>query len=261
MIPELNTQKPEFIVQDGAIRLLKIKVSSGGAETFFADREIPALKMFLKQHEDALVKDFPQEDYQEAEGLTGDMLTYLPDEEVLDFDHCSQERLAMIIQKYCRRKQPVPPVDPLYEEFLKEERLAAFQKACQTAIAEGVEVAVSEGTKKFSLTLQDQINLMSLRGILGQRVLAGDMKSPTIPYHADGEPMRLWSGSDIQKILQSSDDHIMHHRVYYNLLREWVRRTSYPEFLDIDYGDALPDDLAQNLATILVVETAGVRRR
>ena len=232
------------------------QVSSGGEETFFADREIPALKMFLKQHEDALVKDFLQENYQEAEGLTGDMLTYLPDEEVLDFDHCSQERLAMIIQKYCMRKQPVQPVDPLYEEFLKEEQLAEFQKACQTAIAEGVEVAVSEGIKKFSLTLQDQINLIALRKMLDGCM--GDMNCCTIPYHADGEPMRLWSGSDIQKILQSADDHIMHHRVYYSLLREWVRRTGYPEFLDIDYGDALPDDLAR---TMTVIETAGVRRR
>ena len=41
--------------------------------------------------------------------------------------------------------------------------IEAFQKACQAAIAEGVEVATSEGTKKFSLTLPDQLNLIDLR--------------------------------------------------------------------------------------------------
>ena len=127
--------------------------------------------------------------------------------------------------------------------------IEAFQKACQAAIAEGVEVATSEGMKKFSLTLPDQLNLIDLRKRLDGCV--GDMNCCTIPYHADGEPMRLWSGNDIQKILQSADDHVMHHRVYYNLLREWVRRTSYPEFLRIDYGDALPDDLARTMAAIL----------
>jgi hypothetical protein len=35
------------------------------------------------------------------------------------------------------------------------------------------------------------------------------------------------------------------------MLREWMRRTSYPEFLGIDYGDPLPDDLAKSMAEIL----------
>jgi hypothetical protein len=70
-----------------------------------------------------------------------------------------------------------------------------------------------------------------------------DKNSPAMPYHADGEPMRLWSSDDVQKILQEADRHITYHHVYFSLLREWIRRASYPNFLGIDYGDVLPDDL------------------
>ena len=203
------------------------------------------LSAFLKSHKNALVEDFPQEEYQGVEGLTGEMLEYLPDEEVLDFDHCSQERLAMIIQKRCMRRgrSAALPVDPLYEEFLRDERLAEFRKACQKAIDEGVEVVTSEGIKRFSLTLPDQINLMGLRSLLDRGVSA-------MPYHADGESVRLWTSGDIQKIAQEADQHIAYHRTYFSLLSEWMRRTSYPEFLGIDCGDMLPDDLARSMTEI-----------
>ena len=212
MKAELNTQKPEFTVQEGAIRLSAL---SG-------------------------------KEYQAAEGLTAEMLTYLPGEEVLDFETCSPEHLAMVIKKWCmqRNRPPVETIDPLYEEFLREERLAELQKSCQDAIYAGVEVATSEGMKKFSLTLADQINLIGLQNLL-------DKGCSAMPYHADGEAMRLWTVDDMQKILQAADRHVMEHRVYFSLLREWLRRTSYPDFLGIDYGDALPDDLAQNMAGIL----------
>jgi hypothetical protein len=245
MIEELNARKPEFVVKDGAIRLLKVKVFSDGKETFFAKRGDRSLNKFLKSNADAIVEDFPQEEYLGAEGLTGDMLEYNSDEETLNFEQCSHERLEMVIQKRCMRSERshIQSVDPLYEEFLREERLAEFQKACQNAIYEGVEVETSEGTKRFSLTMADQMNLMNMRSLLDKGV-------PEIPYHADGEPMKLWSGSDIQKILQAADRHITHHRVYFSLLREWMRRTGYPDFLRIDYGSALPDDLALNMTEV-----------
>jgi hypothetical protein len=51
--------------------------------------------------------------------------------------------------------------------------------------------------------------------------------------------------------LQEADRYIAYHRVYFSLLREWLRRTRYPEFLEIDYGDPLPDDFAKNMAAVL----------
>ena len=108
MLAELNKQKPEFIVRDGAIRLLEAKVLSGKDDLSFVDQN--------DSRKDALMEDFQQDEYQAAEGLTADMLTYLPGEEVLDFNTCSQEHLAMVIQKWCQQKNrpPVEPVDPLY---------------------------------------------------------------------------------------------------------------------------------------------------
>ena len=150
---------------------------------------------------------------------------------MLDFDTCSPEQLAMVIQKWCAEKNrpPVESVDPLYEEFLRSEKLAEFQEACQNAIHGGVEVATSEGIKKFSLTMQDQINLLRLQNLL-------DKGASAMPYHADGEAVRLWTSDDVQKILQEADRHITYHRVYFSLLCERSRQMAYPEFLGIDYG-------------------------
>ena len=139
-----------------------------------------------------------------------------------------------------RTRQPVQSVDPIYEELLRDEKLAELQKACQDTITEGVEVTTSEGVKKFSLTIQDQINLMGLRNLLDKGVSA-------MPYHANGEPMRLWSREDMQKVWQATDRHITYHRVYFSLLREGIRRTGYPDFWGIDYGNALPDDSERNM--------------
>jgi len=180
--------KPEFTVRDGAIRLLEAKAVSDKDDLFTMDRNDSELEKHQGLRKDVLVEDFPQMEYQAAEGLTAEMLTYLPGEEVLDFDTCSPEHLAMVIQKWCMQKNrpPVESVDPLYEEFLRSEKLAAFNKACQNAIHEGVEVATSEGTKNFSLTLQDQINLLRMQNLL-------DKGCEAMPYHADEEAMRLWS--------------------------------------------------------------------
>ena len=242
MIAEMNT--PEFTVQNGTIRLLKAKTLPD--DLVVLDRNDSELK-----HQDLRVEDVPQVEYQAADGLTAEMLTYLPGEDVLDFDTCSPEHLTMVIQKWCMQKDRpfIQLVDPFYEDFLREERLAEFQKACQDAIYEGIKVETAEGMKKFSLTLLDQINLISVRNLLEKGCSA-------IPYHADGEAIRLWSRDDVQKILQEAERHTTYHRVYFSLLREWLRRTSYPEFLGIDYGDPLPDDLAKNM-TEMLKSTAG----
>ena len=50
----------------------------------------------------------------------------------------------------------------------------------------------------------------------------------------------------------------MHHQVYYCLLCEWIRRTGYPDFLKIGYGDELPDDLAENMAVMLQSTVSGI---
>jgi hypothetical protein len=248
---EQNAQKPEFIVQDGAIRLLQVKVSSGEGSAFFLDRNDSQLKKLVGKG--ALVEDFPQEEYRAAEGLTSDMLTYLPGEEKIDFDTCIPECLEGIIQKWCMRKN-VPPIDPMQETLLKDEMIRAFGSACRDAIEEGVEVDTSEGVKKFSLTLQDQINLMTARHQL-------DAGSLAIPYHADGEPMRLWSEKDMRRIIEESERHVLYHRMYFNQLREWVLRTDYPDWLRMEYESDLSDDMAESMQTMLASLEKPEKRR
>jgi len=98
--------------------------------------------------------------------------------------------------------------------------------------------------KKFSLTLPDQINLLHMQNLL-------DKGCEAMPYHVDGESVRLWSRDGMQNILHEVDRHIAYHQVYYSLLPEWICRTGYPDFRGIGYGDALPDDLAESMVMVL----------
>lgn len=66
-------------------------------------------------------------------------------------------------------------------EDVRTETVAQMSATCNAAIVGGVDVTLTGGeTKHFSLTLEDQLNLLSLQG----RVASG---ADSVPYHADGE--------------------------------------------------------------------------
>lgn len=78
------------------------------------------------------------------------------------------------------------------------------------------------------------------------------MGATEYPYHADGEPCKMYSAADIITLYMSEKSFITKQTTYNNALRQWIKRETDKDVLKaIKYGDALPDDLAAKMTDIL----------
>ena len=124
-------------------------------------------------------------------------------------------------------------------------KLAELSAACSQAIIVGCDVELSAASGHISLTAEDQINLTAALNTVEQGV-AG------YPYHLDGQLCAIFPAADIRLLAQAAAAHKLYHTTYYNHLAAWVRRCEIvAEVRAINYGDTLPEDLAENMANIL----------
>jgi len=88
---------------------------------------------------------------------------------------------------------PLPePTDEIEAEsvaFVRTHKIAEMSAACRHAIEEGIDLDIHGETRHFSLTTQDQLNLMSL-SVMAQT-------QDIIPYHADGEVCVFFTAEEI----------------------------------------------------------------
>lgn len=126
-----------------------------------------------------------------------------------------------------------------------QRKLEELSAACHEAITAGCTVTLSDGTaKNFSLEETDQINLSNAYAAV-QAGAAG------YPYHADREMCRQYTAADITAIAQAATAHKLYHTTYCNHLMTWARRAEASELVNITYGAALPEDLAENMQAII----------
>ena len=98
-------------------------------------------------------------------------------------------------------------------EDVRTETVAQMSATCNAAIVGGVDVTLTGGeTKHFSLTLEDQLNLLSLQG----RVASG---ADSVPYHADGEECSYYSAADFGRIADAATRWKLYQESYFNALR------------------------------------------
>lgn len=137
-----------------------------------------------------------------------------------------------------------PEPDPV--AAAKENRLEELSTACNAAIVAGCDVTLSNGsTGHISLTNEDQINLTNAYASIS----AG---AEQYPYHLDGQLCAMYSAADVQTMAQAATGHKLYHTTYYNHLKVWVERSETVEAVEaITYGAELPEDLADNMASIL----------
>lgn len=114
--------------------------------------------------------------------------------------------------------------------------IAAMSEACAAAITGGVDVALSDGqTCHFSLTLEDQMNLMSLQALV-------DAGAEAVPYHADGEDCRYYSAADFHTITQAATMWKMYQESYFNSLRSYIQSLESEDDLEaVRYGMEIPE--------------------
>lgn len=153
-----------------------------------------------------------------------------------------------------------PDPEPVYEptlDELKTSKKSEVSAACEQTIAKGVDVQLPGGVEHFSLTANDQINLIGSQAA----VAAGEQQ---IAYHEDGKPCRYYTPTEISLIVQQTMFWIGYHRTYCNSINMWIQAAADKEALqEIHYGADVPEqyrsevlkDYLENIKNS--VETAG----
>lgn len=128
-----------------------------------------------------------------------------------------------------------PPVVVEDIPALRANKVSEMSAACNATIIAGVDVTLSDGqTSHFSLALEDQLNLLSLQGILA----AG---AEVVPYHADGEECRYYSTADFQLIADAATGWKVYQESYFNSLRSYIQSLETAEAIRaVTYGMEIP---------------------
>jgi hypothetical protein len=116
---------------------------------------------------------------------------------------------------------------------------------CERIINEGISLELGGEPLHFSMTSNDQMNISTAMSAVAQGAQA-------FPYHNDGGLCRLYSAEEIIRIFTAATQFIMYHRTYCNHLNYYIRNvTDETNLPNIFYGMDLPEDLAQNMKSIL----------
>lgn len=146
--------------------------------------------------------------------------------------------------------QPQPtPVEPTLDE-LKAQKITEMNNAQQTAIQNGIDVTLSDGTvEHFTLTDHDQTSLMGLQ----TQVVSG---AEQIPWHTSDttEHCKYYSNADMALITSAAMQAVTFHvtwfrdlRIYINSLQssEEVKNITYDSYIPEEYRSEVLKDLLE----------------
>lgn len=151
----------------------------------------------------------------------------------------SEEEAAAIIAALDANQsipEPEPEVpDDGSVEIVRENIINQMSAACNAAIVGGVDVMLSDGkTYHFSLQLEDQLNMLSLQGMIASGTEA-------VPYHADGEECRFFSMDDFTAVTTAATNWKLYNESYFNSLRAYIQSMdTMAELLAVEYGMEVP---------------------
>ena len=229
-------------------------------------------RVFQKKHRIILACDESEAQYVECDGafyratwmvpVTTDTISY----EIVEVIRIDQEEYDILYDAVekgeeieIEQEQETPevevPVDPNEEvtvEYVKSVKLAELSTTCNKVIENGIDVVLSDGeTYHFSLTTQDQLNLITLSSM----VAAGET---AIPYHADGELCRYYSVEDITIVMDTATAHKTYHVTYFNSLKEYVSTLdTITDISAVQYGMEIPEEYQSDILKALLASMAG----
>lgn len=144
-------------------------------------------------------------------------------------------------------EQPVwvDPVEQETIEYLRESKIREMSYACRNAIEAGFDLVLRDETSHFSLTTQDQLNLMSLSTMINSQEM--------IPYHADNEPTKFYTAAEIQSIIDGAAAHKTYHTTYYNVLKTYINSLDSIEAIAaVTYGIAIPSEFQNEVWQVII---------
>lgn len=151
---------------------------------------------------------------------------------------------------------PQAPYVPTPEELLvaaKANKKTEVSAACEQIIYNGVNVTLANGsTEHYSLTEHDQLNLFGKQAQLA-------MGAEQLEYHADGQPCRYYSATDMQAIINAAMFHVSYHTTYCNALNMWIAGCQDPEEVqEIFYGADVPEEYRSEVLNAYLLQIASM---
>lgn len=145
-------------------------------------------------------------------------------------------------------------VDPNTEvtvDYVKSVKIAEMSNTCNKVITNGFDVVLSDGNSyHFSLTTQDQLNLITLSSMVAN----GEEQ---IPYHADGELCRFYSAEDINIIITTATQFKTYQISYFNALKAYIESLDdMNEIGAITYGVDIPAEYQSDVLKVLLANMA-----
>ena len=108
---------------------------------------------------------------------------------------------------------------------------------CEAVITNGIDIVLSDNnTYHFSLTTQDQLNLITL-----STMIAGGQEM--VPYHADSELCRYYSATDMLNVIQKATEFKSFQVTYFNSLRAYIESMNSVRAIGaVQYGIDIPEE-------------------
>lgn len=188
-------------------------------------------------------------DFPESAGVTETVFL-----EYIEEDEYTIIRDALAAGLPVLEPEPEPDPEPSDDELevVRSGIMARMSTACKSIIAAGVDVVLSDGeSHRFSLTTEDQLNLVSLSAL----ILQGQSE---IPYHADDEACTFFSADDFQAIVTAATGWKTYHESYFNSLKAYVLSMETVEKLaSVEYGMEIPVEYQSIVYQHLIAATEG----
>ena len=151
--------------------------------------------------------------------------------------------------------ETIPVIDTIETvtlEYLKETKISEMSSACNKIITRGFDIVLSDGyTYHFSLTTQDQLNLITLSSMVAN----GETQ---IPYHADGELCRFYSSDDINTIITTATQFKTYQVSYFNALKMYINNIEDKETIaTIEYGVTIPEEYQSEVLKFMLMSVNG----
>ena len=117
-----------------------------------------------------------------------------------------------------------------------------MSQICNQLITNGIDVVLSDGeSHHFSLTVQDQLNLITLSSMAQSGMLQ-------IPYHADGELCKYYTPTEIGAIIETATALKTYHTTYFNSLKSYIESLNDIQIISsIQYGCNIPNEYKSDI--------------
>lgn len=145
----------------------------------------------------------------------------------------------------------IDPNEEITVDYVKSVKITEMSNTCNKVITNGFDVVLSDGNSyHFSLTTQDQLNLITLSSMVAN----GETQ---IPYHADGELCRFYSAEDINIIITTATQFKTYQISYFNALKAYIKSLNeINEISAITYGVEIPVEYQSDVLKVLLANMA-----